>query len=192
MPIYLGTTPVGGSGGGTVIEGTGLLSVTDLPSLRSVQSPAADQVIFVRNHSVASDRGGGMFRYDTAETGQMVSAVAIAAAGTGYTVGSELRLNGGTGTSAVFHVESVGASGEVTGLRIINPGRYTVSPSVSGVATTWAWGTGCTVNVTLAPYDNNGTVIARTGYGGDGRWVRVFNGAVDVRWFGARPDQPSA
>lgn len=38
--------------------------------------------------------------------------------------------------------------------------------------------------------DNGGTVIAPTfaGFSGTGRWKRVYSGAVDVRWFGAKGD----
>lgn len=35
--------------------------------------------------------------------------------------------------------------------------------------------------------DDGGTVLAHAG-GGSGRWKRLFRGAVDVRWFGARGD----
>ena len=38
--------------------------------------------------------------------------------------------------------------------------------------------------------DNGGTVIAPTfaGFSGTGRWTRVYSGAVDVKWFGAKGD----
>ena len=43
-------------------------------------------------------------------------------------------------------------------------------------------------DATSAVADNGGTVIAPTfaGFSGTGRWTRVYSGAVDVKWFGAR------
>jgi hypothetical protein len=37
--------------------------------------------------------------------------------------------------------------------------------------------------------DNGGTIIVPTG--GGGRWVRIYSGPLDVRWFGARKIDPS-
>jgi hypothetical protein len=39
----------------------------------------------------------------------------------------------------------------------------------------------------IASGDNGGTIIVPTG--GGGRWVRIYSGSLDVRWFGARTSE---
>jgi len=68
--------------------------------------------------------------------------IGINAGGTGYVVGDNLTLSGGTGTSAKLRVESV-AAGVITGIILIDAGDYTSGPtSPSGV--TGGTGTGAT------------------------------------------------
>jgi hypothetical protein len=42
------------------------------------------------------------------------------------------------------------------------------------------------------PADNDGTVLKPTGYTGNGRWLRLYSGAINVKWFGARGDGTNA
>lgn len=70
--------------------------------------------------------------------------VAIADAGTGYEVGDELVISGGT--NGVARVDTVGTSGEVTAITLITGGYgYTTG---TGVATTSETGTGATLDIT--------------------------------------------
>jgi hypothetical protein len=78
---------------------------------------------------------------------------AVGTAGTGYAVGDELTLSGGTFTiAAVAEVLTVGGSGEVLTVRVRNAGIYQVAPT-SDVATTGGTGSGCELTCT---FDNNG------------------------------------
>lgn len=71
----------------------------------------------------------------------------IAAGGTGYTVGDDITLSGGTSTTAaVFNVDTV-SGGVVTAVSVVTAGDYTVKPG-DPVSTTGGTGTGCTLNVT--------------------------------------------
>lgn len=73
---------------------------------------------------------------------------AIAAGGTGYSVGDVLTLVGGTSTEvATFQVDTV-AAGVVTAVSVVAVGAYSVVPT-DPVSTTVApaGGTGCTLNV---------------------------------------------
>lgn len=70
---------------------------------------------------------------------------AIAAAGTGYSVGDQLTLSGGTSTiAAIAEVTEIGGSGEVVAVHILNAGLYQTAPS-SPVSTTGGGGSGCTL-----------------------------------------------
>ena len=71
--------------------------------------------------------------------------------GTGYVVSEILTVSGGTaGHAARFRITNV-AGGAVTGLELIDPGTYTVDPTLTGAATTAsAGGTGCTLDLTMA------------------------------------------
>lgn len=78
---------------------------------------------------------------------------AIADPGSGYAVGDELTLSGGTFTiAAMAQVTSVGGGGEVTGIRIRNAGLYQTAPS-NDVATTGGGGSGCELT---CDFDSNG------------------------------------
>lgn len=82
-------------------------------------------------------------------TATHVSAVAIAAGGTGYTVGDVLTLSGGTGTHATtVEVTSV-AAGVVDGIKLRDGGAYSVVPS-SPASTTGGTGSGCTITVSTS------------------------------------------
>lgn len=83
----------------------------------------------------------------------IATAVAISAAGTGYTAGDTLTVAGGTSTIAVeLTVTTVGGSGEITGVSISNAGLYTATPS-NPVSVTGGTGTGAEFNVAFVqPY----------------------------------------
>lgn len=104
----------------------------------------------------------------TQELAKMISEIAIgislqsidsiAAAGTGYTVGDEIALSGGTSTiAAVAEVLTIGGGGAVTAVRIRNAGLYQAAPS-DPVSTTGGTGSGCTLNCT---FDTNGWLRRR-------------------------------
>lgn len=83
----------------------------------------------------------------------IATAVAVSAAGTGYTAGDTLTVVGGTSTIAVeLTVATVGGSGEITGVSISNAGLYTATPS-NPVSVTGGTGTSAEFDVTFVqPY----------------------------------------
>jgi hypothetical protein len=118
--------------------------------------------------------------------GAVVSA-SITANGTGYFVGNTFTATAGTGTGAILTVTSVGATGNVTGVSITNPGAYTVLPTLvdnpftantgsgSGFRANLAIGVGATVTVTGAGTGYNRDTIGVTfaGTGGTGSAASV-------------------
>lgn len=110
-------------------------------------------------------------------TGTSVQSVAINAAGTGYSVGDVLTIAGGTATvTAQLQVVTVGGSGEVTAVRIINSGLYTVNPTTTGNAVTdTGAGSGCTINLTMGT--NGWTSRRSTNVGGSGEREIIVEGA---------------
>ena len=71
----------------------------------------------------------------------------VAAGGTGYTVGDDMTVSGGTSSvAAVFNVDAV-SGGVVTAVSLVTGGAYTVEPT-NPASTTGGTGTGCTLNVT--------------------------------------------
>ncbi len=84
------------------------------------------------------------------------SSATVAAGGTGYTVGDQLTLVGGTSSeTAVFNVDSE-TSGVVTAVSVVTDGAYTSAPA-SPVSTTGGTGTGCTLTVTFEHPDEIGS-----------------------------------
>lgn len=83
---------------------------------------------------------------------EALSAV-VAAGGTGYTVGDDISLLGGTlGTgqaAAVFNVDTV-SGGVVTAVSLVSSGGYETAPT-NPVSTGGGTGTGCTLTVTFLP-----------------------------------------
>lgn len=78
--------------------------------------------------------------------------LAVVAGGTGYAVGDEFAIVGGTSTIQATGMVTAEAAGVVTGVKIIEPGQYTVNPGV-GAATTVISGAGdaaLTVTTTLS------------------------------------------
>ncbi len=77
--------------------------------------------------------------------------IGINGGGTGYAVGDNLVLSGGTGTSANLRVESV-AAGVITGIILIDAGDYTVAP-VSPAGHAGGSGSGATFTFTVETQD---------------------------------------
>lgn len=74
----------------------------------------------------------------------------IDTAGTGYSVNQLLTVAGGTGTSAILKVTSVGLKGEITGLTIVHGGSYSVLPDLTAnpVIDTGTFSSGAAVDLT--------------------------------------------
>ncbi len=77
-----------------------------------------------------------------------VQSAAVAAGGTGYTVGDILTVSGGTfGHAATLRVLTAPA-GVVGTVEVVDPGDYSAAPS-NPASTTGGTGTSCTVNLTM-------------------------------------------
>jgi hypothetical protein len=73
----------------------------------------------------------------------------ISANGGGYTNGDIVTVSGGLGDSATALITVNNASGNVTSISLIQGGKYTANPTLSGAAVTGGSGTGLTVNLTI-------------------------------------------
>jgi hypothetical protein len=73
----------------------------------------------------------------------------ISANGGGYTNGDIVTVSGGLGESATALITVNNASGNVTSISLIQGGKYTANPTLSGAAVTGGSGTGLTVNLTI-------------------------------------------
>lgn len=83
--------------------------------------------------------------------------------GTGYQVGQDLTLSGGTALErAVFRVTQVGPNGEVEAVRPILRGNYTVLPTTPN-APTGGTGTGCQLHLELTHSGINAQGVQNTG-----------------------------
>lgn len=108
------------------------------------------------------------------ETQEAVSAT-VAAGGVDYNVSDQLTLVGGTlseltgSAAAVFNVDSVGGSGEVTGVSLVSKGKYDFVPG-DPVSTTVSpdVGTGCTLNVTWQGFEDGEKQVILKGNGSVG------------------------
>lgn len=106
-------------------------------------------------------RGAGLFpavfrkplMSGVAPQNYQASAVAIAAAGTGYAAGNVLTVSGGIGTVPVeLTVTTVGGGGNITGVSISNAGDYTTVPT-NPVSVTGGAGSAATFTLTFVqPY----------------------------------------
>jgi hypothetical protein len=93
--------------------------------------------------------------------GSAVISQTITAAGTGYAIGDTITVTGGIySEQATYTVATIGGSGAVTGLTLVNNGVYTVPPGTPASTTTSGNGTGLTLTLTLG-----------TGTGGTGSYV---------------------
>jgi hypothetical protein len=97
----------------------------------------------------------------TALGGSAAISYSITAAGTGYAVGDTITVTGGIySQQTTYTVASIGGSGAVTGLTVVNYGVYTVVPGTPASTTTSGNGTGLTLTLTFG-----------TGTGGTGTYV---------------------
>jgi hypothetical protein len=78
-----------------------------------------------------------------------VYTVTISANGGGYANGETITINGGLGEPATALLTVNNASGNVTSIALIQGGKYTANPTLSGAAVTGGSGTGLTVNLTI-------------------------------------------
>lgn len=83
-------------------------------------------------------------------------------------------INGGTGTPANLRAV-VGSDASSASTPVIVVGGY--STVGDGGGGTFFW------DASSATGDNDGTIIVPTG--GTGRWIRLYSGPINVRWFGA-------
>lgn len=154
--------------GSSVGFGATLPVVADAPvnnfasTLAAILDPSGLYNFQVLNYS---QNGSVISQQPTAQANMQaalqVSAAAINAGGTGYSLGDVVSVIGGTldancpnAAAAQVRVVAV-SSGVVTGLSSVIPGTqsssgpYTVSPGTTGIATTGGTGSGLTLNLTL-------------------------------------------
>jgi hypothetical protein len=90
---------------------------------------------------------------------------------------------------------SVGVTGQVATiaqLRTTNPALVPATINLQGYTAAGDGGGGLFYwNSTSTTADNGGTIIAVTGIT-TGRWIRIYSGAIDIRWFGAVCDDTIA
>ena len=82
-------------------------------------------------------------------TSNSVYTITISANGGGYANGETVTINGGLGDPATALLTVNNASGNVTSIALIQGGKYTANPTLSGAAVTGGSGTGLTVNLTV-------------------------------------------
>lgn len=89
---------------------------------------------------------------DNLASGKFISAAAVQAGGTGYTVGDVLTIVGGTATVAatvtVATISGGGGTGPVATVTVTLAGNYSVAPS-NPAAVTGGTGANCTLNLTV-------------------------------------------
>jgi hypothetical protein len=92
----------------------------------------------------------------TALGGSAAISYAITAAGTGYAVGDTITVTGGIySQQTTYTVATIGGSGAVTGLTVVNYGVYTVVPGTPANTTTSGNGTGLTLTLTFGTGTGN-------------------------------------
>ena len=97
----------------------------------------------------------------TALGGTAALSYSITAAGTGYAVGDTITVTGGIySQQTTYTVATIGGSGAVTALTLVNYGVYTIAPGSPSATTTSGNGTGLTLTLTFG-----------TGTGGTGSYV---------------------
>ena len=128
------------------ITNNGVFASGGVFNLQSYTNGVAGAVTNTQNIS-----GTGVFRNN-------IATATISAPGSGYAVGDVLTLSGGTSAQAAsLYVISVGATGNITAVSILNMGNYTVAPTGT-LSVTGGSGTGATFTsnnlVTLAQFAN--------------------------------------
>lgn len=81
---------------------------------------------------------------------RILDTLAIIAAGTGYTVGDRFAIVGGTSSIQATGMVTAVAAGLVTGVKIIEPGEYTVNPGVAAATTVLSGSGDAALTVTTA------------------------------------------
>lgn len=105
---------------------------------------------------------GNWYEIRTAALNKVATAV-IGTAGTGYTVGDTLTIDGGTGVAATVTVATIsggGGTGPITGVTLVNVGAYTVNPSSPNSAT-GGTGSGATITLTFSALAAAGDKVRR-------------------------------
>jgi hypothetical protein len=93
--------------------------------------------------------------------GSAALSFSITSAGTGYAVGDTITVVGGVySAQTTYTVATIGGSGSVTGLTLVNNGNYTIQPGTPSTTITSGNGTGLTLTLTFG-----------TGSGGAGTYV---------------------
>lgn len=93
----------------------------------------------------------------------------VGAGGTGYTVGDQLTVSGGTfGRPAIFQVATAPA-GVVATVTLVDRGDYTTTPG-NPASTTGGTGTGCTLNITYGTGERE-VILEGEGSGSDEIYV---------------------
>lgn len=81
---------------------------------------------------------------------RILDTLAIIAAGTGYAVGDRFAISGGTSSLQGSGMVTAVAAGLVTGVKIIEPGEYTVNPGVAAATTVLSGAGDAALTVTTA------------------------------------------
>lgn len=169
--------------------GTASVATNTINGLINLQVPDAstDQQVTVMGYYAAGDGGGGLFDWNPAlkdsVTYVKLPGTTLQGTGTGYVVNDLLTVSGGTGTACTIQVTQIDVGGVIRGVKIIDAGSYD-NPPVNPVTLLGGTGTGATVN--LVYKGQGGTVFTPVGRTTAGRWVRVYQGLLDPRWFGAK------
>lgn len=110
----------------------------------------------------------GWLRHRAVNVAGAAQSAVVASAGTGYNVGDLLELVGGIGhTPAIFRVEAVGGSGDVTDVSLADAGSY-ATPPTNDATTTGGSGSGCELTVTYGVNDSAERQIILEGPGETG------------------------
>lgn len=131
---------------------------------------------------------GGIAVFQHLDFNQEAVSATVGSGGTGYTVGDDITVAGGTSTvQAVFNVDSV-SGGVVTAVSLVTAGNYTALPA-NPAATSGGTGTGCTLNVTyrgVAPGshdDDSGNGDEAGAIDTERRMSDIGNGPYANHWF---------
>lgn len=155
-------TSVGGSGDvtGVRITNAGLYSTVPTDPVTTASDDGSGCTL---NLTFSAN---GWERLRATNVAGAASSATINAAGTGYSVDDVLTLSGGeVNVAATFRVTSVGGSGEVTGIELVEQGSYHVTPS-DPVSTTGGGGSGCTLDVTFGGSGDSEIIMVGEGDAG--------------------------
>ena len=143
--------------------------------------------VFVHFHWDALSSGGIAICQSLGFTQQITAAV-VNSGGTGYSVSDQLTVSGGTFEEAiVLNVDSE-SGGVITGVSIVNDGRYTVLPS-NPVSVTGGGGSGATFDLTWESVasdlhlNDSGNGLGTGAINTERRLDGIGNGPYDNHWF---------